>query len=447
MKIIIAGAGDIGIHLAKMLSKEDHDIIVIDKDSEKLDFLESHFDVIGMTDNAMSPSVLQNADTKNTDLFIAVTESEETNITSALLAKKIGAKKTVARIDNKEYLENSNKDFFHNLGVDSLIYPQKLAAEEIVELLKQSGINEKINFNNNQLTLSLLRLDQDAPIINKTLKEVIVGSNIIDCRAIAICRNNETIIPKGDNYFRKHDLVYTISTKKGLKHALKLSGKENDVTLKNIMILGGSRIGKRLAKELQNNFSVKIIEKDLKKCEMLTNELDNTLILHGDGNDTELLLEEGIKKIDAFIAVTENSETNILSCLLAKNFGVKKTIAEIENIDFINLAENIGIDTIINKKLITASYILSYTIDAEVNSIKMLTGTDAEVLELIAHKNSKVVGRPLSQIKFPKDAIIGGIMREEKSIIAKGDTIIYPNDKVVVFSLPSAIHKIEKLFK
>ena len=446
MKIIIAGAGEVGTHLAKMLSKEKHDITVIDSDSKKLKLLENHTDVLGVADNAVSPSVLKDSGVDGADLFIAVTQNEETNITSSLLAKKIGAKQTIARIDNKEYLEKINKDIFQELGVDSLIYPQKLASEEIIELLKQTGISGKIDFYKDQLSLYVIKLEENAPILNKSLAEVSKMSANLNYRAVAIYRDNKTIIPKGEDVFKLNDLVYTISTKHGAKNLFEITGRKN-VHIKNIMILGGSRIGKRLAKELQNNYAVKLIERDSDKCEKLADELDNTLILNGDGSDTELLLEEGVKKMDAFIAVTENSETNILSCLLAKRFGVKKTIAEIENIDFIDLAEDIGIDTIVNKKLIAASNIFTYTLSAEVTSFKMLTGTDAEVLELIAHTNSKVVGKPLSEIKFPKNAIIGGIIRNNESIIAKGNTIINPYDKVVVFSLPEAIKDIEKFFK
>ena len=446
MKIIIAGAGEVGVHLAKMLSKESHNITVIDSNAKKLNFLENHTDVLGITDNAVSPSALKDAGASDADLFIAVTQSEETNITSSLLAKKIGAKRTIARIDNKEYLDPINNEIFKEVGIDSLIYPQKLASEEIIELLKQTGISEKIDFYKDQLSLYVIKLEANAPILNKSLIEVAQMSNQLNYRAVAIYRDNKTIIPKGNDVFKLNDLIYTISTKSGVKDLLEITGRKN-IHIKNIMILGGSRIGKRLAKELQKHHSVKLIERDFDKCEKLANELDNTLILNGDGSDTELLLEEGIKKMDAFIAVTENSETNILSCLLAKRFGVKKTIAEIENIDFIDLAEDIGIDTIINKKLIAASHIFSYTLNAEVTSFKMLTGTDAEVIEIIAHNDSKVVGKPLSKINFPPNAIIGGIIRNEESIIAKGNTIINANDKVVVFSLPTAIKEIEKFFK
>jgi len=445
MKIIIAGAGEVGSHLARFLSRDNHNVTVVDKDEKKLKILESHIDVLGVNANVLSFNDLKNTGVSDADLYIAVTENQEVNITSALLAKEKGAKKCIVRINNKEYLDPENYKVFEKLGIDYLIYPQVLASREIINLLQENLATEKIEFYRGKLSMYVLKLDEKAHIIGKSLKEIFQQNKDYNFRAVAINRNNHTIIPKGDDVFQAGDLVYSITNKKGAGELFQLSGKQN-FDIKNIMILGGSRIGISLAEELQGNYNVKLIEKDPDKCEYLADILHNTLILNGDGSDTELLLDEGIKKMDAFIAVTENSETNILSCLLAKRFGVKKTIAEIENIDFIDLAENIGIDTIINKKFVAASKIYSFTIDAEVSSFKMLTGTDAEVIELIAHEGSKVVNRPLKEIDFPKDAIIGGVIRGNESIIAKGDTVIIPGDKVVVFSLPSAIHKIEKLF-
>ncbi len=446
MEIIIAGAGEVGTHLAKLLSKENHSITVIDKDAHKVHLLSSHSDVMGVVDNAVSFYVLKNAGIEDCDLFISVTENEETNITASILAKKLGAKKTIARIDNNEFLLEENKDIINELGIDSLIYPQKLASEEIIQLLKQTGSTETFDFSQGHLSLYTIKLEKGAPIIGKSLKEVSNESNDFDYRAIAIYRKSKTIIPNGKDIFQINDLVYVISNKSGVSSLMKSTGKEK-IAIKNVMILGGSRIGKRTAKELQKKMNVKLIERDEEKSQELADVLNDTLVLNGDGSDTELLLEEGIKKMDAFIAVTDNSETNILSCLLAKRFGVKKTIAEIENIDFIDLAEDIGIDTIINKKLLAASKIYGYTISAEVSTVKCLTGTEAEVMEFIAHEGSKITNKPLAEVDFPSDAIIGGVTKGNISFIAKGDTIIEVNDRVVVFTLPEAIHKLEKFFK
>lgn len=446
MEIIIVGAGEVGTHIAKLLSKENHNIVLIDKDANKINMAMNHIDVMGIVDDALSFEVLKRIGIKKADLFISVTQNEETNITASIFAKKLGAKRTIARIDNNELLAKKNKSIISDLGIDNLIYPQKLAADEIIKLLKLTGSTETFEFSQGHLSLYTIKLDKNAPIINKTLKEVAMQQDVFDYRAVAINRDSKTIIPNGDNKFLLGDLVYVISNKSGVSALMKNTGKEK-IEIKNVMILGGSRIGKRTAKELQKKFNVKLIERDESKCIELADQLNDTLILNGDGSDTELLLEEGIKNMDAFIAVTDNSETNILSCLLAKRFGVKKTIAEIENIDFIDLAENIGIDTIINKKLLAASKIYGYTISAEVSTVKCLTGTDAEVVEFVAHKDSKIVNVPLSKVAFPKNAIIGGVIKGNNSYIAKGDTVIEPGDKVVVFTLPQAIHKLEKFFK
>ena len=446
MEIIIAGAGEVGTHLAKLLSKENHNITIIDKDNAKIKQVSSHLDIMGIVDNIISIEVLKRVGIKTADLFISVTENEETNITACILAKELGVKKTIARIDNNEFLLEKNKEIVDKLSIDSLIYPQKLASDEIIKLLKQTGTTETFEFSQGHLSLYTIKLDKDAPIVNKKLKDITNEKNEFDYRAVAIYRNSKTIIPNGEDIFKVNDLIYVISNKTGVSSLMQNTGKKK-IDIKNVMILGGSRIGKKTAKELQKKMNVKLIERNEEKSIELADYLTDTLVLNGDGSDTELLLEEGVKKMDAFIAVTDNSETNILSCLLAKRFGVKKTIAEIENIDFIDLAEDIGIDTIINKKLLAASKIYGFTISAEVSTVKCLTGTEAEVLEFVAHENSKVVNKPLSEVDFPRDAIIGGIIKGNNSYIAKGDTIIEANDKVVVFTLPEAIQKLEKYFK
>ncbi len=445
MKIIIAGAGEVGQHIAKMLSKEKHDIIVIDSDKENLKNVDSHFDLLTINGSASSISVLKEAKIKSADLFIAVTNFEDVNIVSAILAKKLGAKKTIARIDKKEHLLLTNRQHFADLGIDLLICPEELAAKEIVGLLKQTGTTEIFEFSDKKLLLFVIKLDENASIINKTLVEAAKIDKTFNYRAVAITRNTQTIIPRGDDKFLINDLIYVITNKAGIKSLLKYSGKKR-FHIHNIMIIGGSRIGRRTAKDLEYHFNIKLIEINKDKSPLLADFLEKTLVITGDGSNIDLLTEEGIKNMDAFIAVTGNSETNILTCLLAKKLGVKKTIAEIENIDYIDLAENIGIDTIINKKLITASHIFQFTMKAEVSSLKCLTGADAEVLEFVVHKNSKITKKTLKFMDFPEDAIIGGVVRGNNSYIAKGDTLIEEQDKVVVFALPSAIRKVEKFF-
>jgi len=445
MRIVIAGAGEVGTHLAKMLSSEEHDLVVIDNDGDRLKAVGGAMDVLTLEGNANSIVQLKEAKINKADLFIGVTFSEAVNVNAAILSKRLGAKKTIARIDNQEYLLPSNKEIFENLGVDYMIYPEKIAAREIVGLLAETGSTEVVEFSGGKLHMYVIRLDEEAPIINKTLRELTPGDNGLNYRAVAITRHGHTIVPAGDDRFETGDLVYVISSKAGLKELYKYSGKKQ-FEVRDIMILGGSRIGRKTADALGNLHYVKLIEKDRQRSYTLSNILSNTLVINGDGTDRDLLRQEGLEKMDAFIAVTGNSETNILSCLLAKHLGVRRTIAEVENIDYIHLAENIGVDTIINKKLITASRIFRFTMSEEVSSIKCLTGTEAEVMEFVVKPDSPATKGTLSEVKFPREAIIGGVMRGKNAFIAHGETQIKPYDRVVVFALPGVIHTIGKFF-
>ena len=445
MRIIIAGAGEVGTHLAKMLVNENHEIILIDIDEERIKPIDSTLDVLSYVDSATSVKTLQEILQKKTDLFIAVTHSEDTNITSSILAKRFGALKTIARIDNLDYLEHSTSEFFKSLGVDSLIYPELIVAREVLGLLHETGTTDFMEFSGGKLGMYVQKLDEKAPILNKTLEEISVSRSTDQYRAVAIKRNEKTIIPRGKEQFQIGDLVYVISTHEGIDEMMATSGKEN-FEAKSIMILGGSRIGKHVALHMQKNSEVKLIDSNPEKCEALAEILDNTLIINGDCRNIELLEQEGISKMDAFVAVTGNSETNILSCLLAKKMGVKRTIAEIENVEYINLAENSGIDTIINKKISAASRIFRHTSNPNVTQVKYMTGTDAEVLEFNVPANAKITKGTLRSLDFPKDAIVGGGTRDGVPFIATGDTIINANDKVVVFTLPSAYDRISKFF-
>jgi trk system potassium uptake protein TrkA len=445
MRIIIAGAGEVGTHLAKMLSNENHEIILIDTEEERLKPVDSTMDVLTYVGSATSMNILQEVLQKKTDLFIAVTHWEDTNITSSILAKRLGAIKTIARIDNLDYLEHSTLEFFKSLGIDSLIYPELIAAREVLSLLHETGTTEFMEFCGGKLAMYVQKLDEKAPIIDKTLQEISITRSTDKYRAVAIKRDEKTIIPRGNEYFRVGDLVFVISTSEGIDDMMITSGKEN-FEAKSIMILGGSRIGKHVALYMQKTSQVKLIDSDPAKCEALSDILEDTLIINGDCRDAELLEQEGIGQMDAFVAVTGNSETNVLSCLLAKKLGVRKTIAEVENMEYINLAGNIGIDTIINKKISAASRIFRHTTNPNVTQVKYMTGTEAEVIEFNVPENAKITKGTLRSIDFPKNSIVGGGTRDGVPFIATGDTIIKPNDKVVVFTLPSAYDKLSKFF-
>ena len=446
MNIVIAGAGAVGTHLAKMLSRQEHNILLIDSDQEKVEALESQLDIMSVVGSCTSIGALKDAEVGKCDLYIAVNPLEDQNINSAILAKKLGAKRTIARVNNSEYLESENAEYLKSIGIDTLIYPERLAAEEIVASLKQIGSRQLHEFSDGRLQLIGIKLWDKALILNHTLAKMgeIYGAD--QFRLVAIKRDNKTLIPRGNDVLKYGDLIFVVTKPSFIQNVFALCGKEQ-FEIKNIVIVGASRIGIKTASLLEKHYNVKINEKDREKCIQLADKLKYTLIINGDGRDLTLLREEGIKNIDAFISVTKSSETNILSCLLAKKMGVKKSVAEVENIDYIDLAENIGIGTLINTKLIAASHIYRYTMNVDVKHLKFLTFSEAEVFELQAEAGSKITRHQLKDMNFPEDATIGGIIRGNTTIIAKGDVQIQAGDNVVVFALQSAIKKVIKYFQ
>lgn len=445
MNIVIAGDGEVGFHLAKLLTDENHDITVVDPHTELLKLIESHTDLMTIAGNSTCISVLERANIKRADLLISVVHDEHINLMTCIIGKKLGAKRTIARVANTEYLLPNTMELFKSLGVDHMVCPELLAAEEVVSLLEQSAATETFRFSNGKLILFLIKLDEQAKVVGKTLDQIASEFPNLNFRAVAIHRNSKTIIPRGNDEFKANDLAYVVSKPDGIKTLMELGGKK-PFEIHNVMIVGGGRIGRKTSVALANKYDIKLVELDKERCMLLTDELPDSLIINGDARDIELLRDEGIENMDAFIAVTDNSETNILTCLHARQFGVKKTIALVENIDYIDISQNIGIDTIINKKLITASYIARFTMGSSVASSKVLHGIDAEVFEFIVKPDSPITKKPIRKLKFPDGAIIGGIIRGDESYIAIGNFNIKPGDKVVVFSLPSAIHKVDRFF-
>ena len=446
MRIVIAGMGDVGYHLAKQLSSEEHDIIAIDMDQQRLSHTDSMADILTINGSSTSISILKQAQVERADLFVAVTSFEEVNVTSSILAKKLGAKKTIARIANSEYLEEDVAINFTEIGVDFMIYPEELAAREMVNLILRSAATDVMDFEGGKLSVIGLRLDKDAPVVRKTIVEIAKEFDTFDFRIVALHRNFRTIIPKGNDKFFANDQVFVIAKPEGNNVVMKLAGKE-DVKFDNIMILGGSKIGRRIAQQLEDKMSIKLIEADEEKTIMLADNLKNTLVIRGDGRDIDLLAQEGIIDVDAFVAVTEDAETNIITCLMAKHLGVKKAIALVDKVDYIPLTQTIGLDSLINKKIIAANNISRFIRKSEVLALSTIEGIDAEILEYVAQQDSKVTKKPIKDLNFPKEAIIGGIVRGEESIIAVGDTKIQNGDKVVVFALPGGVKKTENFFK
>ena len=434
-----------GCHLAKMLSGNGHDITVVDADPKLLSEVSSLADIITVEGDSTTFETLRKAAVKRCDLFIAVSPGENENILSAMLAKQLGARKSIARIDNKEYLEPNNKEIFIEMGIDYLFYPEKDAAREVINLLGHTSTTEYVDFSSGKLSLVVFRLDPASPLIGRELSGFATYDKPLDYRTVAITRANRTLIPRKGEKFMAEDVIYVITRQDAVKDLMELSG-QTGVEVNNMMILGGSRIGIRIAEELQDEINIKLVDYDAEKAYRLAERLEKTLIINEDGRNTEAMLEEGLGNMDAFVAVTGRSETNILAAMLAKRLGVKKVIAEVEHLNYITLAESIGIDTIINKKLITASNIFRFTMSTDVQAIKCLTGSEAEVLEFIVKPNSPATKSRIKDMDLPDDVIIGGIVRGNKAFIAVGNTEISAYDRVVVFAMPSAIARIGEYF-
>ncbi len=455
MKIIIEGAGQVGSHLAKMLSHEGGDITVIDDNEARLQRLNATADVVTVLGDPSSIKVLREAGCAKADLFIAVNPatSQTVNIVSALLAKRLGSKRVIARIDDEAYLLPENKLIFKDMGLDMLFYPEKIASDEIIDLLKHTASTDSMDFARGKLQLVVFRLDDDSPILDMKVAEFTAAMEAASAQAqlriIAIARKGETIIPKFDTKFNYNDHLYIIAKREGVPTIMKFLGKDN-IEVNKAMILGGSEIGEMVAAQLssQQLEAVKLIEIDKDRCRELSEKLPSDVIVaNGDCRNSDFLVEEGIREYDALVAVTGNDEANILACVVAKKFGVARTIAQVENLEYVRLAEDMGVDAVINKKLITAGRIFKFTLSDKVRFVRYMSGTDAEVLEYTAAPNSKVTKGALKDIGFPRNAIIGGIIRGSESFIAVGDTRIEPYDRVAVFALPETVKEVDRFFK
>ena len=448
MKIIIAGAGEVGFHLAKLLSFESQDITLIDNKKSNLNIAENQLDIKTIEGNSASISVLKDANVENCDLVVSLTTSETTNFTTCFLAKQLGAKRTIARISNSEFIEGSQEIDFGSIGIDELISPESLATEEIKLLIHESAFNNSHDFEDGILKMMGVKLEKNAPFVGKTVMESASVYPGVHFMPIAIKKegSDNTIIPRGDTVFDLGDQVYFITNHKGLTELYDLLGTEKQ-NIENIMILGAGRIGSKLARDLSSEgLNVKIIEINKEKANNLAEELNNVMMLNVDGRNVDLLVEENLENMDAFIATTGNSETNIMSCLMAKSKNIKKTIALVENMDYFNLSQSIGIDTLINKKLLAANDIFRFVRKGDVVELAKLNNMDAEIVEFNVSENSKVLNKKIVNLNFPRKAIIGGVIRNDEGLIVLGDFEIQLGDRVLVCSSPESLNKVESLF-
>lgn len=453
MKIVIEGAGEIGSHLAKMLRAEANEVTVIDNDPRRLTALSGYADVETFLGNPSSIKTLRDAGVARADLFIAVYPftTQEVNIVGALLAKQLGAAKVIARINDEDYLTAENRLLFKELGIELMFYPEKSAADEIVNSLKHVSSSDTMDFAHGKLQISVFKIDEDSPMVDLKLEEFIQMMTPEETslfRIIAVSRDEKTIIPKFDTKFLFGDLLFTVSKREGMKSIVKYFGK-TDKAIGKVMILGGAPLGEMVARTLAPQMTaVKIIEKDKDRCIALSERLpDAVMIANGDGSNSDFLYEEGIRDYDAFIALTDSDESNVLSCVVAKKFGVSRTIAEVENIEYIRLAEEMGVDTVINKKLVTAGKIFKFTLSGKARFVKYMSGSSAEIIEYTVAPGSAVTKKPLKDLDFPENAIIAGVVRGSDSFIAVGDTQIEDYDRVAILALPQTIKQIDKFFK
>ena len=454
MKIIIEGAGEVGSHLAKMLSHEGGEVTVIDDDSARLAKLNITADVVTIAGEPSSIRVLKDAGAEGADLFIAVNPNkpQSVNVISALLAKRLGTRRVIARVDDADYLSPENKLMFKDLGLDTLFCPEKTAADEIIDLLRHTSAMDSLDFARGKLQLSVFKIDDESPILDMKVAEFTAAiaekDPMAQFRIIAISRHGETIIPKFDTRFKFMDNLYIMARREGMESLTKFLGKEN-LEVKSVMILGGSRIGEMVARQLaRSQMEVKIVDYDMSRCRELSDALpDNVSVAHGDARNSDFLVEENIKEFDSVVAVTGNDEANILACVVAKKFGVHRAIAQVENMEYLRLAEEMGVDAVINKKIITAGRIFKFTLSDKVRFVRYMSGTEAEVLEYTVAPDSKITRSPLKDIEFPRNAIIGGVIRGSDSFIAVGNTHIEAYDRVAVFALPDAVKEVDKFFK
>lgn len=443
MKIVIGGAGEVGSHLAKLLSREDQDIILIDADPAKLAPLDANYNLMTLAGNPASFQTLRDADVSHCDLFIAVTPFETDNVTACAIAKSLGAKKTVARIDNYEYMRAENRPFLSKFGVNDTIYPEYLAALEIKTALQHTWSRQWFELHDGQLILLAVKIRANATIAGMKLRDVTFAHH--NFHVSAIKRRHETVIPRGEDVIRENDILYFTTTPDHVTELRDLCGK-TQTRVKKIMVMGGGKITARLTHMLGKDYKIKIIDNDHDRCRKLPERCPNADIICADARDNEVLVEEGIGEVDAFVALSDSSETNILACLTAKEFGVAKTVAEVENLQFISEAEGLNIGTVINKKLLASSKIFQLLIDADTESSKCMALADAEVAEFEVHNGARITRSMVKDLSLPHGMTMAGMIRDGKGELISGTTVLKPGDHVLVFSLSGLLHRIEKLF-
>lgn len=447
LNIVLFGLGQVGSHLAQVLSRESHNIVAIDSNPVRCREADECLDIKVLPGQASDRRVLEQAGIENADMMIAVTGNDETNVLACAMAARYGVKQKIARIRNPEYFDNPPRFTLADWGIDLAIQPELETAKEIVLLVKRGAATDVLEFAGNRVQLIGVRIDATCPLVHKTLESVSREYPDKVFRVVAILRGAATIIPVGTDIFQNRDQLFVIAAADDIPGVIALLGK-SDEKLEQIMILGGGRVGRATARLLdeEKDLAIKLIDADAERTQALADELHRTLVIHGDGRDFNLLATEGILETDALISATDDEETNILTSLLAKHLGVTKTIALVNRREYLPLMAPIGVNAAVNTNLITSNAILRLIRRGDVVSLATLSGLDAQAVEYLAHANSRITRKPLSKIDFPTGAMLGAVTRGEEVIIPVGDTRVRPEDHVIVFSLPQALPGVDKLF-
>ncbi len=449
MKIIIIGAGEIGYDLASVLSKEKHDVIVLDRDKDALDKVTENLDVLCHEGNATSAKDLVEAGVQDTDILIAVTSIDEVNMIASMMSKRLGARMVIARVRSDELSRPNAPLKSTDLGIDVLIHPEQSAAHEIVRLMQRASASDLINLADGKMQLIGLKIGKSSPLVGKNLIEYARKYPDLTFRVTAIARKGRTIIPSGKVSIQALDQIFILSETKDIPAIIETTGKP-DVEIDRLMIAGGTTIGAMIARILskeEKKWNIKLIEPDYDIAVELAQELKDVLVLNGNPTDPDLLASEGITDTDAFISVTADEESNIISCLMAKHLEVQKTVALVSKSDYIPLSQTIGLDAAVNKKAAASNEIHRYVRGGRVLSVTALQGIKAEVIELQAAPDSKIVKNPINKIKFPEGCVVGGILHNGSVEVATGVSQVEPNDRVIIFCLPEAVDKITSLFQ
>ena len=446
MKVMIVGAGDIGFQLAKQLSQEKRDITIVEKDPQKVRRASEQLDALVVEGQGNSIQVLKKADVENTDILAAVTDSDGVNLIACMLAKKAGVGSTIARVRNPELVDPDCLLKPEDLGADLIIHPEKETAEAIVRLIRQSSATDVIEFADGKIQVLGMRLEEDSPLLGIRLVDLVRRFENPPMRIVAVARYQDTIIPKGGDKLYAGDQIFVVSDPDYIPELIKISGK-TDIRIENIMILGGGQIGQFIALILEKSVNIKIIESSGDKSEEIADILPHTLVIHGDGTDIDLLATEGIVDMDAFIAVTGDDETNIITTLVARHMLVPRTIGLVNKVEYLPVTSKIGMDAVVSKQLLTVNAVQRHIQQQHVASIASLPGIRAQLIEFLAKDGYKITKKPLKDIRFPEHAIVGAVLQGDTLVIPRGDTQIRPGDKVVVFAMPQALDEVEALFK